>query len=164
MYLNIHSYYSLRYGTMDMEKLIEQALKNGVRVMALTDINNTMGTLDFVKICLENGIYPIAGIEFRNGDRYLYTGLARNNRGFQAMNEFLSLCNEKKEDLPVRAPKLDDVWFVYSWENRPENLRENELVGITPRDIKRLHSSPLRHAQHKLIVWQPVSFSHKMRK
>jgi error-prone DNA polymerase len=161
MYLNTHSYYSLRYGTMDLEKLIEQALKNGVRAMALTDINNTMGTLDFVKICAENGIYPIAGIEFRNGDNFLYTGLARNNRGFQAMNEFLSLWNEKKETLPARAPRLEDVWFIYSWNNKPENLRGNELVGIRPGDINKLLSSPLRYAQHKLIVWHPVSFAHQ---
>jgi len=161
MYLNNHSYYSLRYGTMELEKLIEQAQKNGVRAMALTDINNTMGMLDFVKICLENSIYPIAGIEFRNGDKHLYTGLARNNKGFQAMNEFLSLWNEKKEDMPARAPKIDDVWFVYDWNGKPDKLRENELVGVKASDINKLHSSPLRYAQHKLIVWHPVSFSKK---
>lgn len=159
MYLNNHSYYSLRYGTMELEKLIEQAKTNGAKAMALTDINNTMGTLDFVRLCTENDIYPIAGIEFRNGDNYLYTGIARNNRGFQTMNEFLSLFNEKKEDLPLQAPVLDDVWFVYSWENKPVNLRENELVGVKPGDIKKLHSSPLRYAQHKLIMWHTVSFS-----
>ncbi len=161
MYLNTHSYYSLRYGTLELEKLVEQALENGVRAMALTDINNTMGMLDFVKMCLENGIYPIAGIEFRNGDNYLYTGLARNNNGFQAMNEFLSLYNEKKEDLPVRAPRLDNVWFVYSWQNKPDRLRENELVGIRTGDINKLLSSPLRNVQHKMVVWHPVSFARK---
>ncbi|MCB8999055.1 MAG: DNA polymerase III subunit alpha [Bacteroidales bacterium] len=159
MYLNNHSYYSLRYGTMEIEKLIEKALENGVTAMALTDINNTMGMMDFVKLCLEKGIYPIAGIEFRNGDQYLYTGLARNNNGFRLMNEFLSLCNEKKEDLPLRAPRLEDVWFVYSWENKPGTLRENELIGIKAGDINKLHSSPLRYSQHKLIVWHPVSFA-----
>lgn len=161
MYLNNHSYYSLRYGTMELEKLIEQARENGVRVMALTDINNTMGMMDFVKMCTEKGIYPIAGIEFRNGDRYLYTGLARNNRGFQAMNEFLSHYNENGEDLPVRAPGLGDVWFVYSWENHPEDLRENELIGVKPADIRKLHSSPLRYDLHRLIVWHPVSFARR---
>ncbi len=66
MYLNTHSYYSLRYGTMPPEKIVEEALKNGVKAMALTDINNTTGIIDFVKLCLENGIHPIAGIEFRD--------------------------------------------------------------------------------------------------
>ncbi len=159
MYLNIHSYYSLRYGTMPPEKIIEEALKNGVTAMALTDINNTMGTIDFVKLCVENHIHPIAGIEFRDGDKYLYTGLARNNRGFQALNEFLTAHNESGEALPERAPALSDVWFVYAWHNRPVRLKDNELIGVRPGDLNRLISSPFRHRHDRLIVWQPVSFA-----
>ncbi len=161
MYLNTHSYYSLRYGTMEPERIVELARKNGVQAMALADINNTMGTLDFVKLCKESGIHPIAGIDFRNGDHYLYTGLARNNNGFREMNEFLSLHNEQKVSLPERAPRLNDVWFIYSMQNKPEDLRENELVGITPGDINKLFTSPLRHIQHKLIVWYTVTFGNK---
>jgi DNA polymerase III alpha subunit len=127
MYINTHTYYSLRYGTMSPEKLIEEALRNGVKSLALTDINNTMGTIDFVKLCLENGIHPIAGIEFRNGDRYMYTGLARNNRGFREMNEFLTMHNESGEDFPDRAPRLNDVWFIYNWESKPANRRRMSL-------------------------------------
>jgi len=41
MYLNCHSYYSLRYGTLPIEKLVIAALKNDVKAMALTDINNS---------------------------------------------------------------------------------------------------------------------------
>ena len=62
MYLNTHSYYSLRYGTMSLEKIIGEAVKNGVRALALTDINNSTGIADFVRLCNENNIYPIAGI------------------------------------------------------------------------------------------------------
>ncbi len=159
MYLNIHSYYSLRYGTMPPEKIIGEALKNGVKAMALTDINNTMGTIDFVKLCVENGIHPVAGIEFRHGDRYLYTGIARNNKGFQALNEFLTSHNESGEPLPERAPALTDVWFVYAWHNRPGRLKEYELIGVRPGELNRLFSSPFRHRQDRLIMWQPVSFA-----
>jgi error-prone DNA polymerase len=76
MYLNTHSYYSLRYGTMSPERLVEEAVKNGVSAMALTDINNSTGIIDFTKLCLSEGIKPLAGIEFRNGDDFLYTGIA----------------------------------------------------------------------------------------
>ncbi len=161
MYLNVHSYYSLRYGTMPPEKIVEEALRNGVKAMALTDINNTMGIIDFVKLCTENGIHPVAGIEFRDGDRYLYTGLARNNKGFRELNEFLTAHNESGDPLPERAPALTDVWFVYAWHHQPARLKDYELVGVRPGELNRLISSPFRHRQDRLIVWQPVSFAGK---
>ena len=161
MYLNTHSYYSLRYGTMEVEKIVELAKKNGVHSIALTDINNTMGTLDFVKLCQQNGIHPVAGIEFRDGDKYLYTGLARNNNGFRELNEFLSWHNEQKEPLPERAPRISDTWFIYSMDNKPAVLRDNELIGIRQADINKLLTSPLRNTSNKLVVWHPVSFANK---
>ncbi|MBE0652771.1 MAG: DNA polymerase III subunit alpha, partial [Bacteroidales bacterium] len=161
MYLNTHSYYSLRYGTLSPEKLMEEAARNHVKVMALTDINNSTGIIDFARLCKEQGIHPIAGIEFRDGDRYLYTGLARNNRGFRELNEFLSRHNEEKEALPFSAPELHDVYFVYSWDNHPERLRENERIGIRPGELNRLAASPLRYHQDRLIIWYPVSFAGK---
>ncbi|MFC2115683.1 PHP domain-containing protein, partial [Bacteroidota bacterium] len=77
MYLNCHSYYSLRYGTMSVETLVEQAAGKAVQALALTDINNSTGTMDFVKACRRHGVHSIAGIEFRNGNHLLYTGIAR---------------------------------------------------------------------------------------
>ena len=161
MYINTHSYYSLRYGTMSPEKLIEEAVRNGVRSLALTDINNTMGTVDFVKLCQENGIRPVAGIEFRNGDRYMYTGLARNNKGFMELNEFLTMHNESGELFPEKAPGLNEVWFIYNWESKPAKMAENELIGIRPADINKLISSPFGKRNGRLVMWHPVSFARK---
>jgi len=158
MYLNTHSYYSLRYGTLSPVQLIEEAKKNNVKALALTDINNSMGIIDFVKLCRENGIHPMAGIEFRNGDRYLYTGIAADNKGFQELNEFLSFHNEEKTALPYPAPVFDHVHIVYTIDNCPGELKSNEWVGIRPADINRLFTSPLRYKQEKLLVWHPVSF------
>ena len=90
MYLNCHSYFSLRYGTLSIEKLVDEAVSCGVKVLALTDINNSTGIMDFVAACKEKGIKPIAGIEFRRDDRLLYIGLAQDNEGFRELNEFLS--------------------------------------------------------------------------
>jgi len=146
---------------MSPEKLIGEASRNEVKALALTDINNTMGTVDFVKLCMQNGIQPIAGIEFRNEDSYLYTGIAHNNKGFMELNEFLSLHNEKKEEFPVKAPKLHNVSFIYNWDNKPVKLSENELIGIRPEDINKLISSPFSKTDERLIMWRPVSFGGK---
>lgn len=161
MYLNTHTYYSLRYGTLSPERLVQEACKNNVEAMALTDINNSTGIIDFVRLCNEHGIHPMAGIEFRDGDKYLYTGLARNNHGFSELNEFLSWHNENKEALPLRAPQFENVRIIYSWNNHPERLRDNELIGVRTSELNKLLTSPFRNRQEKLVIWHPVSFAGK---
>ena len=49
MYLNCHSYYSLRYGTFSEVDLLKLAQENSINALALTDINNTSACLSFVK-------------------------------------------------------------------------------------------------------------------
>ncbi len=159
MYLNTHSYYSLRYGTMAVETLVGEAAARGIEVMALTDINNSTGIIDFVRAALSHGIDPVAGIEFRDGDSYLYTGLARNLNGFRELNTFLSYHNETGVPFPRHAPRLDDVWFIYSFEYYPDRpLYEHELIGVRPGEVNRILSSPWSHDRSRLVIRHPVSF------
>lgn len=160
MYLNVHSYYSLRYGTLSVEALVQQARSLGVAAIALTDINNTMGTIDFVKECRRFGIKPIAGVEFRQGDRLLYVGLARNNAGFRELNEMLTHHNLEGTPYPEQAPLFEHVYVVYPFGSRkPASLRENEFGGVRLSEVPRLLSSEWRHHQHRLVLMQPVTVS-----
>jgi DNA-directed DNA polymerase III PolC len=162
VYLNTHSYYSLRYGTMPVEKIVEEAVRYGIPALALTDINNTMGSLDFVRACSERGIKPVVGIEFRDENTCLYTALARNNEGFLEINDFLSSVNKSKEPPPPDPPPFKNAYTVYSFGTKsPAQLLDNELVGIRPREARKLISSEFRHRQSKLLIWQPVSFANK---
>lgn len=162
MYLNCHSYYSLRYGTMAVETLVEEASSLGIDSLALTDINNSTGMVDFVKECEERGIHPMAGIEFREGDKYLYTGIARNGEGFQELNEFLSYHNEADLPFPTTAPPTSHVWFIYSFDFKPKRkLKENELIGVKPTDLNRLLSSPWRDDHSRLVMFHPVVMQHR---
>ena len=68
MYLNCHSYYSLRYGTMSVEQLVQKAVAAEADIIALTDINNSTGMPEFVAECNKHSIKPVTGIEFRNGN------------------------------------------------------------------------------------------------
>ncbi len=113
MYLNCHSYYSLRYGTVSVERLSELAAAAGVKRMVLTDINNTTGVPDFVRECGSRGITPAAGIEFRRENTLLYIGIARNNEGFRELNEFLTDHNFKGEPLPLRPPSFPNAYIIY---------------------------------------------------
>ena len=83
MYLNNHSYYSLRYGTIAEEELLQMAQEHGCNTLPITDINNTSGCLNFIRKASQYNVRPIVGIDFRNNAQQCYIGLAKNNEGFQ---------------------------------------------------------------------------------
>jgi DNA polymerase-3 subunit alpha len=159
MYLNNHSYYSLRYGTLSVEALVGQAKTFGIHALALTDINNTMGIVDFVRECRRQGIKPIAGVEFRNEDQLLYVGIARNNKGFRELNEMLTKHNFDDSPYPEVAPVFEDVFVIYPAGSRKYGqLKEYEFLGVRLSQVSKLLNSDLRFKQDKLVLMQPVTF------
>lgn len=160
MYLNNHSYYSLRYGTLSVEKLVDMAVANGIGCLALTDINNTMGMPDFVKECRRKGVKPIAGAEFRNGDRLMFTILAKNKAGFRALNELLTHHNFDGSPYPETAPALEYTVTVYPLGTKKKaQLGPDDYLGVRLSQVPRLLSSEWRFHQHKLLLMQPVTFA-----
>ena len=159
MFLNCHSYFSLCYGTLSVERLVEEASLKGVGAMALTDINNSTGILDFVRECTRAGIKPLAGIEFRNGQEMLYVGIARNNEGFFELNDYLSQHLIGKKSFPAMPPFLPNVWFVFPFGSRKlEQLSENEFLGVRISDLGRLRVLFAKDAFRKMVAWYPVTF------
>ncbi len=158
MLLNAHSWFSLKYGVMKPETLLEEAAKAGMHTIALTDIHCSAGIPDFVRDAPRYGVRPVAGIEFRQGPKLLYIGIAKNNNGFQQLNELLSAHLLDDETLPERAPELDDVFFIHPFASAPQQLRPNERVGIKPSDLTRLPFSPWAKRQPDLVALMPVTF------
>jgi DNA polymerase III alpha subunit len=159
MFLNCHSWFSFKYGVMAPEILLQQAQAAGLRSFALTDILNTAGIPDFVRLAPTYGIHPVAGIEFRRGAELLYIGIAKNNAGFQRLNELLSPHLLDGDDLPDRPPELPDVFFLFPFGPRaPQRLRPNERIGIRPADLTRLPFSPWAKRTKDLVALMPVTF------
>lgn len=159
MYLNVRSYYSLCFGTVSIENLVEHACRMHIPAMALTDINNTAGIIDFVFECKKHGIKPIAGCEFRNGDELLYIAIARNNEGFCEINETLTQHNVSKTPYNINAPEWNNVVVIYPFGKRKiAQLNDNEYIGVRLSHISRLLTSDLRNHQEKLVIAQPVTF------
>ena len=160
MYLNCHSYYSLRYGTMSVEKLVQRAAAAGADVIVLTDINNSSAIPEFAGECLKNKIRPVAGIEFRNENEFQYIGIARNNKGLRELNEFLSNLNFRKERVPFPAPQFADSYIIYSLKKLPgRKLFDNELIGIRQSEINRLLT--LNTDRDLMVLLHPVTFAEK---
>ncbi len=160
MYLNAHSFFSLRYGTLSPQQLVEAAAAQGVKTLVLTDINNTSAALAFVRACKTHKIKPVLGIEFRDEKhRFLFTGIARNNAGWAALCAFLTEHSLSGKALPAVPPPLDDVFVVYDREVKPlEMFRPNELIGIRPSEANKLVFSNWRHRPERLVLWQPITF------
>lgn len=156
MLLNAHSYYSLRYGTLAIEELVRLTKENGYDSLALTDINNSSGALEFVKICNQQGIKPIVGMEFREGDELKYIVIARNKIGFKEINELRTHCNLNSEKLPDR-PNFSQCYVIFPYENHPTDLKENEYVGIPPKLINRLRMGKTIY-QKKYLALRPIVF------
>ncbi|HUS86520.1 MAG TPA: DNA polymerase III subunit alpha [Bacteroidales bacterium] len=158
MYLNCHSYYSLRYGIFSTEELVAEAKAKGAGVIAMTDINNSTGIPYFVKDCEKAGIKPVAGIEFRRDKELLYVGIARNNEGMRELNEFLSTHNIRKQPLPERAPDLTNAYVIYPPGKSPAKPRENERVGIRISEKSRLLTIMKQREISRIVIMQPVTF------
>ena len=69
MYTNCHSYYSLRYGTFSEVDLLHLADQCKVHHIALTDINSTTASLNFLREAAAFDIHAVVGVDFRNGNR-----------------------------------------------------------------------------------------------
>ncbi len=159
MYLNGHSWFSLRFGVLSPKQLVAAAKLKGVQTLALTDINNTSASLEFVRACEAAGIRPALGIEFRRDGRLLYVGLARNRAGWLQLCRFFTDHSLGSKPLPDVAPALTDTYIIYTTLTKPLALfAENEFLAIRPAQVQGLFSNPLRKRLDKFVAWLPVTF------
>lgn len=179
MYINCHTAYSFKYGTMQVRDLFDEARRCNVHKLVLTDINNTAAYIEMFRYCDEqrpvNGnlnrfgapgydLSIAVGIEFRRDNELLYIMIARNNTGFERMNRFLSYHNLNGRALPHVAPDMADVFTIYPFRKAsPERLRAHEFIGVRPGDLNQLlFHEPYRDAPEKFVAWLPVTFTSKV--
>ncbi len=162
MYLNVHSQYSLRYGILSVEKLAEQAKISGIEQMALTDINNSTGAIEFIRECQSNGIKAITGIEFRRSSILLYIGIARNREGMKELNDFLTFYNLNCLELPDKPWDFQNAYIIYPYSSKHRALKENEFLGIPYRELNSLFGKPISGIRDKIVALHTVSISNKL--
>uniref|UniRef100_A0A0N5A7H6 DNA_pol3_alpha domain-containing protein n=1 Tax=Parastrongyloides trichosuri TaxID=131310 RepID=A0A0N5A7H6_PARTI len=118
-------------------------LSNGYDTAVLTDINNSTGTLECIKKGMDAGLRILAGMEFRNGDELFYIGIAKNEKGFKELNDFITERNRNKSVLPINAPDFPNAFIVYPYEKKEiSNLKENEYIGIRPLQRTKITMEP----------------------
>ncbi|SIS41578.1 DNA polymerase III, alpha subunit [Zobellia uliginosa] len=163
MYLNCHTYYSLRYGTLKPEELLALAAENNNGILALTDINNTSACLDFVRLAPNYGIKPVLGVDFRNGVDQQFVLLAKNNDGFRRINAYLSSFLHRPGSVIPESPiEMEDCFVIYPFEKGKNRLlNKNEYLGVTPKKLRHLKFSKSTFETDKLVLLHTVSFRDK---
>ncbi|UZT96537.1 DNA polymerase III subunit alpha [Chryseobacterium fluminis] len=161
MFLNCHSFHSLRYGALSVEKLVQQAEALGIKELVLTDINTVTAIYDFKKVCEGKGIKPIAGMEVRKESRLLYIAIAKEFSGIGEVNTIITAHNRNEEELSEAAPEFKNVFVIYPLHNIPERLRENEFIGIREEELNLLVRPELKKRISEMVVLHPVTFSTK---
>ena len=163
MLLNTHSYFSLRYGTMEPRALLQIAQQKGIDTLALTDINSTSACLDFVRMSSKHEIRPVLGVDFRNGAKQQFIVLAKNNQGFHHINSYLSsFLSAKAPPVPAQAKTLDETFVIYPFlKCRHFNLKKNEFLGVRVHELNQLKFSNECPDFGKLVVLHSASFRNK---
>ncbi len=131
---------------------MQLAAAYGYKTLALTDINTTAGTLEFIRLCKKKGIRPIVGIDFRNGAEQRFVGLARNNKGFERLNRFLSFHLHHEEPFD-EASLMADTFIIYPLDNVPGRaLQSHEFIGIRPDQVNRVRFTRKELDRAKLVA------------
>jgi len=159
MFLNCHSFHSLRYGTLSIEELVEQAYASGTTELVLTDINTVTGIYDFKKECERVGIKPVAGVEVRKEGKLLYIAVAKEFSGIGEVNTVITQHNCDGKELSDTAPEFKNIFVVYPMSNIPEALKENEWVGVRIEELNFLIRPEYRKLISRMVVLHPVTFS-----
>lgn len=161
MFLNCHTYHSLRYGTISIDELVKQAVDLRVNALALTDINTITGIYDFYKLCKIHQVKPVVGVDVRVDNEPYYITLAKNAKGIAEINRLLTQFNCDKIPLPKQNPVFEHVFVIYPISNVPEELNENEYIGIRPEELGMLFQKKWKALLNKMVVFQPVTFRTK---
>ncbi len=133
-------------------------LAGGYDTAVLTDINNSSGSLDFIKLGRTAGLNLLAGMEFRNGDQLCFITIAKNEQGFREINEYRTKLNMENRPTPERSPDFEQVFVIYPFSKlNVFPLRDNEYIGIRPSERTRAQLMD-RKVLDRCVILAPVSF------
>lgn len=83
VHLNVHSHYSLLAALPKLPDLIDEAKRQGHDAIALTDLGNLYGTIEFIKECHKAEIKPIIGVDVELESRARLVLLAEHEQGYR---------------------------------------------------------------------------------
>ena len=154
MYAPLHtkSHYSLGDGCTPVDALVERAAALGYPGLALTDVENLYGQVQFHRAARARGLAPITGVELRDGfgpgESGLTTSrlvlLARDRRGYESLCRIITTrrCTgfESSPD-PVRCLDAFPSGLFYLSDD-PDVIRRLLAEGVPSDEVRFLLADP----------------------
>ena len=102
IHLRVSSEFSISRGLLRIKEIIENAQKQNMSSIALSDLNNMFGMVKFFKMAEAAGIKPIAGtilnLKSPNGELGEILCLAKNNKGLKSLMNIISQAHLNQEN------------------------------------------------------------------
>ena len=166
MYINCHTYYSLRYGVLSVTALLELAKKYNLSSLALTDINSTSACLEFIREAKKEGVKPVVGADIRNGNNQCYVLLAKDNEGYNEINDFIAHHIHNSITFPKSPTFSSHIIRIYPFEKILEEeikvLGPDDYIGVSLIEARKIQYSTWRNNLEKQVLLLPVSFRHQI--
>jgi len=127
--LCVKSGYSFLSSTLSIDKIINYALTNNYKALALMDKNVMFGVKEFYSKCKANNIKPLIGVEFDVED-FIVCLIAKNKDGYKKLVKLSSYKNSDRniyltiDDLK----KYKDDLFVIVPSYRAFKLMNKEKI------------------------------------
>jgi len=166
--LHVHSNYTLLKGAARIQELIDEAGKNHLDSLALTDTNGMYGLIQFAKAAAEKKIKPVLGCMIdQPDDESLYAILiAKNNSGYEDICKIItsrklnddftprSLLSRQLENLYIITPSIE-LLKEYGHE---ENVFAELIITKKNKNKARQLYNYAKEQGFKLVGTNPVYF------
>jgi DNA-directed DNA polymerase III PolC len=136
--LHVKSHYSLGYGTASISELARRAAEAGLPGLALTDLENLYGQIQFHHACRHHGLKPLTGVELRPGSvaggKTAEKGgrlvlLAKDRAGYQSLCEIVSRRRAGRRTSDRRG---HDTESESPGQTNPGMLDEDRVLSLDP--------------------------------
>lgn len=88
-----HSHYSTLNSILKPSDIVEYAAKQHMESVAITDLNNMAGIVQFVESCKKHSVKPILGVTLQTHSGPTYCLIAKNLRGYKSLLQIISEAN-----------------------------------------------------------------------
>ena len=116
VHLRLHSEFSVADGIVRLDDAVARAAGDGMGALALTDLGNVFGMVDFYKSARKHGVKPIVGCDVwisNEGERdkpHRLLLLVRSARGYRTLSELLT--RAYRENQHRGRAELRKAWFA----------------------------------------------------
>ena len=134
--LQVKTSYSILNSLSDIKKLVSLAKEYGYSALAITDINNMFGVMEFYLECQKNEIKPIIGIELTFNDLKILL-YAKNNEGYRKLIKLSTIVSERDLTIQDFKDNVDNLILVmpFSFYNEEiYKLFKEHFIGYANTD------------------------------